>query len=126
MKRLFVLKAQAAVNKLLRMEGGMAKGNPYHPTGDARADGIKARTDELVAYVKRETEASGPEAKRAAALAATSYEQAWMWAERALNATDAVEGDDGGGKGADRTIPTELAKEISDARDDDVSGESDP
>ena len=125
----FVLKAQAAqaaVSKLLQMEdGGMDKGNPYHPTGDARADGVRARTDELVAYVKRETEASGPEAKRAAALAATSYEQAWMWAERALNAKDAVKdavkGDDGGAKGPDRTIPTELAQEISDARDADVA-----
>ena len=115
MKRLedFVLKAQAAqaaVNKLLRMEGGMAKGNPYHPTGDARADGIKARTDELVAYVKRETEASGPEAKRAAALAATSYEQGAMWAVKALFSEDMVEGD----------ARPDLR------HDDDVSEESDP
>ena len=117
--------AQAAVSKLLQMEdGGMDKGNAYHPTGDARADGIRARTDELVAYVKRETAASGPEAKRAAALAATSYEQAWMWAERALNAKDAIKGDDGGAKGLDRTIPTELAQEISDARDADPPGDA--
>lgn len=74
----------------------MARGNAYHPTGTARADGVKVRTDELIAYVKRETEASGPVSKRAAALAATSYEQAWMWAERAFRAEDAVEGDDGG------------------------------
>ena len=74
----------------------MGKGNAYHPTGDARADGIKAKVEELVAYVKRETEASGPETQRRAAIAVTNFEQASMWAVKALFSEDAVRGDDGG------------------------------
>jgi hypothetical protein len=79
-----------------RAEGRDARRREMMAKGNARADGVKARTDELVAYVKRETGASGAGAKRAAALAATSYERAWMWAERAFLAEDFVAGDDGG------------------------------
>jgi hypothetical protein len=82
---------QAAVNRLLEVE---AMGDRYHPTGDARADGIRAKVDELVGYVKGETAASGPEAQRAAALAVTNLQQGGMWAVKALQAEDAVRGDE--------------------------------
>lgn len=72
----------------------MGERNTYHPTGDARADGIKAKVEELVGYIKRETDASGPLTKRAAALAVTNLEQGGMWAVRALTAEDAVRGDE--------------------------------
>lgn len=74
----------------------MAKQNAYHPTGNAKADGIKAKTDDLIRYVKDQTAASGPETQRRAALAATAYEQAAMWAATALFSEDAVKGDDRG------------------------------
>jgi hypothetical protein len=81
----------------------MDKGNAYHPTGNAKADGVRVRVEGVIAYVRAQTASGGPEAKRAAALAVTNFQQGSMWAERALTAEDAVEGDDGGAKGADRT-----------------------
>jgi hypothetical protein len=93
----------------------MDRQNPYHPTGNAKADGVRAKTNELVEYVMRATAASGPKARRAAELAVTHYENASMWAVKALFSEDAIAGDDGGAKGPDRA----LAKEISDARDED-------
>lgn len=78
----------------------MAKQSPtfkdFNPTGDARVALIKGKTDELIGLVRDFTGASGPGAQRRAALAATSYEQAWMWAERAFAAEDFVEGDEPG------------------------------
>ena len=69
----------------------------------AKADWIKDRTAELVRFVKAQTEASGPETKRAAAIAVTGLEQAGMWAERAFGCSDFVPGDDGGAAGEDRS-----------------------
>lgn len=120
----FVLKAQAAqdaVNRLLEVEM-MDKANAYHPSGNAKADGIKARTDELIHYIRTETAASGPLTKGAAEHAIHAYEQASMWAVKALFSADLVEGDDGGAQGLDRT----LAKELSDARDLEPPGEEAP
>jgi hypothetical protein len=66
-------------------------------------DRIKAKTDELVGLVKELTGLGGPEARRAAALAVTNYQQGAMWAVRAITSEDALVGDDGGAKGADRS-----------------------
>jgi len=109
----------------------MDRQNPYHPSGKATADGIKAKTNELVEYVMRATGAGGPKARRAAELASEKYREAAHWAMAAFEAEDFVAGDDGGGRlpgdefvgraakasapGPDRA----LAKEISDARDED-------
>ena len=78
----------------------MAKSSPtfkdFNPTGDGRVTIIKGRTDHLIEIVKRETEGSGPETQRRAALAITAYENASMWAVKALFSEDAIKGDDGG------------------------------
>ena len=68
--------------------------NPYHPTGNAKADGVRARTDELIRYLRTVTAASGPLTQSAAASAIKDYEQAVFWAVRALTAADAVDGDE--------------------------------
>ena len=94
----FVMKARAAedaVSKLLEAEGM----NQYHPTGNAKADGVRARTEGLIEYLRTETAASGPLTQSAAASAIKDYEQAAFWAVKALTAADLVEGDGGGGKG---------------------------
>ena len=85
----------------------------FNPTQDERVDWIKSSIDGLIAYVREQTEASGPETKRRASIAITGLEQASMWAVKALFSEDAVGGDDGGAEGPDRTV----AKELSDARD---------
>jgi hypothetical protein len=78
----------------------MAKQSPtfrdFNPTGDDRVEEIKSRTDFLIAAVRGFTQASGPETQRRAALAVTAYEEASMWAVKALFSEDAVKGDDGG------------------------------
>ena len=93
----FVLKAQAAVNRLLEGEG-MAKQSPtfseFNPTGDRRVAEIKTGTDALISLVRDLTEASGPETKRRASLAVTNYEQAALWAVKSLFSDDAVKGDE--------------------------------
>lgn len=68
----------------------------FNPTGDDRVARIKGGTDDLIRYVKDQTEASGPETQRRTALAVTAYEQAAMWAVKALFSEDVVKGDDGG------------------------------
>jgi hypothetical protein len=55
----------------------------FNPTGDTRVSEIKARTDELIAVVRRSAEPS-PEGQRRMALAVTNYEQAAMWAVKSL------------------------------------------
>jgi hypothetical protein len=78
----------------------MAKQSPtfsdFNPTGDERVAIIKGRTDHLIETVRGMTAASGPETKRRASLAVTHYENASMWAVKALFSEDAVTGDDGG------------------------------
>jgi hypothetical protein len=71
----------------------------FNPTNDGRVAKIKGKTDELIALVRAETEAFGPEAQRRAALAVTAYEMGAMWAVKALFSEDAVKGDDGGKAG---------------------------
>jgi hypothetical protein len=68
----------------------------FNPTGDGRVTRIKEETDRLIAYVRVEALASGPETQRRASLAVTAYEQAAMWAVKALFSEDAIKGDDGG------------------------------
>jgi hypothetical protein len=91
--------AQAAVEELLRSEG-MAKQSPtfrdFNPTGDSRVTEVKTGTDALIGLVRELTEGGGPETKRRASLAVTHYENASMWAVKALFSEDAVKGDDGG------------------------------
>jgi hypothetical protein len=99
----FVLRAKRFLE-----DEGMGERNAYHPTGDARADGIRAKVAELIAYVKRETEASGPAAKRCAALAVTNFEQGAMWAVKALLSEDAVRGDNGGSERRTINDPNDL------------------
>ena len=77
---------------------GMAEANRYHPTGNAKADVVRARTDELIRYLRTETAASGPLTQSAAASAIKDYEQAAFWAVKALTAADAVEGDERDGQ----------------------------
>jgi len=81
----------------------MAKQSPtfkdFNPTGDRRVAEIKSKTDELIALVREFNGAGGAEAARRAALAVTAYEQASMWAVKALFSEDAVRGDDGGSGG---------------------------
>jgi hypothetical protein len=110
----------------------------YHPTGNAKADGFKARIDELVAYLGREAGASGGVAQSMASTAAMRLNEAAYWASRAFTAEDFVPGDDGGAAGREKSaieLPTDLAKELSDARDGEPptkemfgsgSGDSDP
>jgi hypothetical protein len=92
----------------------MARQSPtfkdFTPTGDARVGRIKERTDELIQYVRDKTLASGPQTQRRASIAVTNYEQAALWAVKALFSEDAVEGD----------ARPDLR------HDDDVSGERDP
>ncbi len=54
----------------------------FNPTNDERVTFIKTKTDELIAYVKALDLA--PDGNRRAALACTNYEQAAMWAVKAL------------------------------------------
>jgi hypothetical protein len=79
---------------------GMAKQSPtfrdFNPTGDVRVTEIKTGTDALIELVRSVTGAGGPETQRRAALAVTAYENASMWAVKALFSEDAVRGDDGG------------------------------
>jgi hypothetical protein len=51
----------------------------FNPTGDSRVDDIKRATDSLIEMVNAYA-ADTPQGKRRAALAATNYEQAAMWA----------------------------------------------
>ena len=87
------------MKRLLEMEdGGMVKQSPtfkdFNPTGDVRVDFIKSRSDALIDYVRDMTAASGPETKRRASLAVTNYENASMWAVKALFSEDAIKGDE--------------------------------
>ena len=68
----------------------------FNPTGDERVAAIKGATDALIELVRGQSAAFGPEGKRRAALAVTHYENASMWAVKALFSEDAVKGDDGG------------------------------
>jgi len=74
----------------------MAKQSPtfedFNPTGDDRVTAIKSATDELIALVREFTAASGPETQRRASLAVTHYENASMWAVKALFSEDAIKG----------------------------------
>jgi hypothetical protein len=83
-----------AVSELL--EGSMGKGR------NLAADGVKARTDELIHYLRTETQASGPLTQGAAAHAIQAYETGAYWAVKALLEADAIEGDDGGGEPASK------------------------
>jgi hypothetical protein len=74
----------------------MDSGNPYHPTGNALADGFVARVEALREFVRAKTEASGPDAKRLAGEAVKNLELGGFWASRAFRSGDYVEGDDGG------------------------------
>ncbi len=57
----------------------------FNPTEDERLTYIKSRTDELIAYVKDAAiHANTEDGHRRAALAATNYEQAAMWAVKSL------------------------------------------
>jgi hypothetical protein len=55
----------------------------FNPTDNPDVDHIKQTTDALIAFVKAKANQS-PDAARHAALAATNYEQAAMWAVKAL------------------------------------------
>jgi hypothetical protein len=90
----------------------------FNPTGDDRVDWIKGQVDGLIEYVQAAGEASGPKTRRMTALAVTNLEQASMWAVKALFCEDAVRGDDGGAKGADRSEHP--------MTDEDRDGQSDP
>ena len=85
----------------------------YRATGNAKADGFKARIDELVAYLGREGAASGGVAQSMASTAAMRLNEAAYWASRAFTAEDFVEADDGGARGEDRSALR---------HDDDVTG----
>lgn len=95
---------RAAADAIAALKGKgertMAKQSPtfrdFNPTGDGRVALIKGKTDELIAIVKEESAAFGPEGQRRAALAVTAYEEASMWAVKALFSEDALRGDDGG------------------------------
>jgi hypothetical protein len=88
-------------------EERMAKQSPtfkdFNPTNDMRVFHIKFRTDDLIAYIREATAAGGPETQRRASLAVTAYENAAMWAVKALFSEDASMWDDGGAKGPDPT-----------------------
>jgi phage-related tail protein len=92
--------AQAAVEELLRSEG-MNINDTYRPTGNARADGFKARIDALVDYLGREAGASGGVAQSMASTAAMRLNEAAYWASQAFTAEDFVPGDDGGARDAE-------------------------
>jgi hypothetical protein len=66
---------------------------------DERIMQVKRMTQMVMGVVRASTGASGPEAKRRAAIALTNYEQAALWAIQAFEAEDALEGDDGGATG---------------------------
>ena len=56
----------------------------FNPTNNPDVQNIKQRTDELIAICRSiGNEKASPETKRRAALAATNYEQAAMWAVKA-------------------------------------------
>lgn len=120
----FVWKARAAVEAVERFlgRGTMARQSPtfsdFNPTKDKRVDLIKHGTDTLIGIVREKTEGGGPETKRRASLAITAYEQASMWAVKALFSEDAVEGDDGGAQGPDPHAPKDggVGKRPLDAR----------
>ena len=61
----------------------------FNPTKDDRVDWIKGNTDELIRYVRNVSAPFGPAAQRRASLAITNYEQAAMWAVKALFSEDA-------------------------------------
>ena len=56
----------------------------FNPTSNPDVDYIKQTTDALIAFIKQKGSGSTPDAARRAALAATNYEQAAMWAVKAL------------------------------------------
>lgn len=58
----------------------------FNPTGDSNVAAIKETTDDLIALVRLIADAPGSsgDAKRRAAIAITNYEQAAMWAVKAL------------------------------------------
>ena len=66
----------------------MAKQTPtfrdFNPTKDERVDEIKSKTDELIALVEGYKVEMAGEGQRRAALAITHYENAAMWAVKAL------------------------------------------
>lgn len=62
--------------------------------GDARADGIKARFEELIEELERGFGASGPKAVRAADQAIRKLHEGLMWAVKAFGAEDFVAGDE--------------------------------
>lgn len=58
----------------------------FNPSGNETVAAIKAKTDEIIGIVKdsvNNNPDATPEQKRRAALAATNYEQAAMWAVKA-------------------------------------------
>ena len=57
----------------------------FNPTNNPDVQNIKQRTDELIAICRSIGDANvSPESKRRVALAVTNYEQAAMWAVKAL------------------------------------------
>ena len=66
----------------------MAKQTPtfaaFNPTGDQRVAAIKEKTDELIELIEGYKVEMAGEGARRAALAITAYEQAAMWAVKAL------------------------------------------
>lgn len=55
----------------------------FNPSKDSRVDDIKEATDDLIKMVDKYSNDT-PEGRRRAALAKTNYEQAAMWAVKAL------------------------------------------
>jgi hypothetical protein len=74
----------------------MDRPNPYHPTGNAIADGIKARTDALVDELMRGVASGGPSTHRMAGLAMEKYREASHWVGQAFLSEDFLAGDAGG------------------------------
>ena len=55
----------------------------FNPSQNPGVDHIKGLTDQIIAFVKDQA-AKTPDGQRRAALAATNYEQAAMWAVKSL------------------------------------------
>ena len=87
----------------------------FNPTGDDRVNWIKGNTDAVIKYVRDVSSAFGPEGKRRASLAITHYENASMWAVKALFSEDAIAGDDGGAKERIEAADTHEAEGPGDA-----------
>ena len=56
----------------------------FNPSKDPRVDAIKSKTEELIDLVRAHSESTANVDPRCSSLAITNYEQAAMWAVKAL------------------------------------------